>query len=240
MTELYRAGLDREEDLLYLRLLESLRRRERIASIPPSSCETVGKALRAVLADHPELPWANGKWRGTRPVTDRAEFSFGLDEAESRRFRHRLEELEIRCGALREQPAEERAARLYDRILDFVRYDAAAPQSQNAYGALVDGRALCRGIAKAFQLLAECCALPCSCLEGTLDGSARHVWNVVELEGSWYHVDVCMAYPQFFDSYGRKSLRRGRAAFLVSDATLSASHGWNRAQAPVRCPDDRK
>lgn len=63
-----------------------------------------------------------------------------------------------------------------------------------AYGALKDGLANCSGYALAFDLLAKRAGLPSLVVQGFLetDGDLRegHAWNMVQLEGKWYQIDV--------------------------------------------------
>lgn len=59
----------------------------------------------------------------------------------------------------------------------------------NAYGALVEGQALCQGYASAFQLLSHMSGLHVKTVSGYLNGNIPHAWNMIELEGNWYQVD---------------------------------------------------
>ncbi len=58
-----------------------------------------------------------------------------------------------------------------------------------AYGALVNGSAVCEGYARAFKLLCRSAGLECILVTGDSKG-VGHMWNMVKLEGNWYHVDV--------------------------------------------------
>ena len=63
----------------------------------------------------------------------------------------------------------------------------------SAIGALQEGRAECDGYADAFYLLCTLAGFKVGFQHGTTvesaDGS-MHLWNVLEWEGLWYHVDV--------------------------------------------------
>lgn len=68
-------------------------------------------------------------------------------------------------------------------------------QSFTAYGALVNGKAVCQGYAEAFKLLCDKQGIPCIVVVGTgvvsASESGSHMWNAVKMEdGSWYNVDV--------------------------------------------------
>lgn len=79
-------------------------------------------------------------------------------------------------------------------------YDAAATEEvigfeQNAYGALVDGKAVCEGYTRAFQLLCERLGVECVPINGVCDDTnvafnGNHIWNAVKIDGEWYQTDV--------------------------------------------------
>lgn len=57
------------------------------------------------------------------------------------------------------------------------------------YGALVYGTCVCEGYALTFQCFAEALGLDSMVVTGDTAG-AHHAWNLVRVDGQWYHVDV--------------------------------------------------
>lgn len=85
---------------------------------------------------------------------------------------------------------------LHDWLAGYVNYsdEAAAsyetyPLAYTAYGALVNGSAVCEGYAEAFTLILNRLGIESVTITGTLDG-VGHKWNMVNIGGDWYHVDV--------------------------------------------------
>ncbi|MGX8698925.1 MAG: S-layer homology domain-containing protein, partial [bacterium] len=83
---------------------------------------------------------------------------------------------------------------LHDYLCQNVAYDdenyqndTVPTQSYTAYGALVRGKAVCEGYARAYSLLLSRCGIPNRIVSST---TMYHTWNQIQLEGSWYHVDV--------------------------------------------------
>ncbi len=95
-----------------------------------------------------------------------------------------------------------------------------------AYGALVDGTAVCAGYAKAYQALLEACGIECEYVSGYGNGG-RHGWNIVQIGGEWYHVDTTWDDPiPDREGYVRYNY------FLKSDAVMGRDHsGWNSSHA---------
>jgi hypothetical protein len=77
--------------------------------------------------------------------------------------------------------------------------DALSP-AYTAYGALVKGSAVCQGYALAYKLLLSRAGVPAVFVASHDMG---HAWNMVKIDGSWYHVDTTWDDPipdQGFDA----------------------------------------
>ncbi|MBQ7782896.1 MAG: hypothetical protein IJ368_02910 [Oscillospiraceae bacterium] len=60
--------------------------------------------------------------------------------------------------------------------------------ADSIYGALVEKKALCEGYAKAFSYLCNIAGIENMIVTGYTD--VDHMWNMVRIDDSWYHVDV--------------------------------------------------
>ncbi len=83
----------------------------------------------------------------------------------------------------------EKELKLHDAIIQNCTYDMQAPNAYSAYGALVEGRAVCEGYAEAFQYLLHRAGINCLLITGWSNGQA-HAWNAVQLGTDWYYTDV--------------------------------------------------
>jgi transglutaminase/protease-like cytokinesis protein 3 len=73
-------------------------------------------------------------------------------------------------------------------------YDYENEQVGNAtpYSALISGKTICQGYARAYQALCQEAGLSCREVTGSSEGVA-HAWNIVELERDTYYVDLTWA-----------------------------------------------
>lgn len=80
---------------------------------------------------------------------------------------------------------------LHDLLCQKVTYsaDSSDPLIYTAYGALVNGKALCEGYSRAMQLLLLHFNIPCTTVSGIAEG-AGHMWNAVNIGGNWHHLDA--------------------------------------------------
>lgn len=100
----------------------------------------------------------------------------------------------------------EKLSKIHDYIALNVIYDSVLLQlsedPQNSYsdlsgfrgfnleGALLDGKAVCDGITKAFMLLARMEGIECIRVTGENADNVGHAWNKVKIENTWYNIDV--------------------------------------------------
>lgn len=84
----------------------------------------------------------------------------------------------------------------HDYLVDSVEYDSTVEMENiyNAYGALVNRMSVCEGYAKAFKYLMDELQIPCVLVIGNGTNSQgqteNHAWNYVQLDGTWYAIDV--------------------------------------------------
>lgn len=95
-----------------------------------------------------------------------------------------------------------------------------------SYGPLVDKRGICSGLAWAYKRLMEEAGIECICVGGYLreDQSTGHMWNLVKLDGQYYHVDP---------TSGIKNNGVYVSELLQPDNIYKATHIWNINDYPV-------
>lgn len=168
----------------------------------PVAREEAEMLYTAVLYDHPSFFYIQGNYflsdsnDGAAFRTLTLCYSMTADERHTARTA-----LEAAVADIREQlPPEpyDRELYLYDRLMERCTYDAAAaaelkanPQAYTAYGALVEGRAVCEGYARALQLLLTDAGFAGVPVTG-FDRSSQngHMWNLVRVNGALYYLDA--------------------------------------------------
>ena len=115
---------------------------------------------------------------------------------------------------------------LHDSLANRCRYDEKAavsnapleeyPLSFTAYGALVEGVAVCEGYSRAMQYLLLRAGVDATIVTGHDAQNRAHMWNVVRIDGEPYHLDVTWNDPAY-------PLCAGHNYFLLSDAEMENS-----------------
>lgn len=124
---------------------------------------------------------------------------------------------EIIAKALEEDDVFDRLCVIHDEIILRTDYKSTGGSYiSEADGPLVYGKALCEGYSKAFMYLAQSVGVNCVCVAGY--AGEAHMWNMVEIDGVWYQVDVTWDDPvggngkPYYDY------------FLISDSKMFEDH----------------
>lgn len=124
----------------------------------------------------------------------------------------------------------EKVVKYHDYIVTHTKYGFLSGEEEllpfTAAGALVKGTAVCNGYAEAMELLLLCSGVETYMAVGTTD-EGNHAWNIVNIEGNWYHVDTTWDDP--IPDMGAESIH---VYLNVSDAVMEKTHTWNRNAYP--------
>lgn len=103
----------------------------------------------------------------------------------------------------------------------------------NAYGVLVNGRAVCSGYAAAMNLLLRCAGVDSKIVIGDATDiyskdskTEKHAWNQVKIDGVWYNMDAT-----WDDPVGAGEDRVTHQYFNVKDDILDDTHTWKPENA---------
>lgn len=130
----------------------------------------------------------------------------------------------------------EKVKTIHDYIVKNCEYDVIGLYSGNipadsysARGVLLKKKAVCQGYAEAFQVFMDALNIPCQFVRGTAnnglgDGYQGHAWNIVKVDGKWYHIDTTWDDPTPDD---KKNVRY--EYFLINDKVMKKDHRWKKS-----------
>lgn len=123
---------------------------------------------------------------------------------------------------------------VHDYLVAHTSYDVGdqGELSHSAYGALLYQTGVCEAYARALQGLLRELGIESRFITGTASGG-DHGWNLVKLDGQYYHVDATWDDP-VPDRPGRVL----HSYLLLPDSVMRRDHAWVAADYPV-CDSDR-
>lgn len=155
-------------------------------------------AFYAMDYDNPQFFWLNsgfsyshsgGRILSVSPLYSRT-------KAETAKIQPKLEAAaeEITDLALLYDNLFDRVLYIHDAIIDATTYTTSGGEcKRDADGPLLNGYALCEGYSKAFAYLCQSIGIEVVCIAGY--SNEPHMWNMIKLDGQWYHMDVTFDDP---------------------------------------------
>lgn len=210
--------------------------------------------IKAIKYDRPDIFWVNwNEWQilsGNKGITVMPKY-----HVDSRTGRMMSDELN---GAVRKFVFEnnsvfsmsdyDKVITVHDWLIKNIHYEESYNMYQesdkwilhSAYGALVNGKAVCDGYAAAFNILMERFGVKCVLVDGVTANSIDdegHQWNIVEIDGKNYHIDVTW---DDINIYGGGETENGFVSyqyFLLSDDEIKKDHTADYRKSIPVCSD---
>lgn len=149
--------------------------------------------FEAVYCDNPVLFWLEPaftcKYNKAGVVLEiQLQYNETAQKPEQSKRKFDEEVTEILNGAYALQGDYAKEKYVHDMLASKAEYAADAVMSQSAYSVLVNGKTVCAGYTRAFQYLMQQLGIPCYYCRGY--SGENHAWNIVNLYGDYYNVDV--------------------------------------------------
>lgn len=209
------SGEDREiYDLLYKGVTS--REEEIDVSAYKRTKDQIYGIWRAMMFDHPEFHWCNyyhfsytfvRNEQGGPQIIQGVFPQYWIDEQEQQRRQAEIDAVvpSYFAGITDETGDFEAALQVYINMAKEMDYDSIALDRQkkqrsadtgkpdelrNLYGALVQKKSVCAGYAIAYQYLLQKLGIEAITVTGDCIEGGPHAWNIINMEGKYYHVDV--------------------------------------------------
>ena len=242
MEEFYYQKMDRQKQAVYHGMLQGVRQLADQIQLPRVDGKELYDIFFQMRLDHPEIFWVVGfswKYYPDSPnliFVPEYLFEKGKIKEHQIALTSRVEKLARQAQGLSEWEKEKY---VHDFICENVRYDKLKkPYSHEIIGPLGQGVGVCEGIAKSVKVL--CDALGVWCIIAICGNNPekgikyRHTWNIVRINGQYYHLDATFDNTLGKNEDGSVSIRYDY--FNLDDKNIFRDHEPLIAPAPT-CPD---
>lgn len=179
--------------------------------------------LSAYKNDHPEIFWLSNQFSYIDAGTTEVQLYSNLSPDEiSVKSEKLITAIEYFINKIPSGLSEfDRELKIHDLLLSGCVYNEEVESTSedwrpfSIYGALVEGNAVCEGYSRAMQYLLSIFGIECNTINGT-GNSNPHQWNIVKIDGQWYHLDAT------WDDTTADEIYYGY--FNVSDSVISTDH----------------
>lgn len=163
--------------------------------------DDVRKAIRVYMRNHPKIFWFSHQYRfdeATSTLYLKYNFTPKKKEFFSKEIDNAIRFL-FQPDRLKNLSDLEKVAYVYKWIVNNTIYNEYSSFNQTIYSILISRNSVCTGYAKTAQYLLGILGVESELVFGKFhadksDGG-RHGWNIVKIDGKWYHVDFCLADP---------------------------------------------
>ena len=176
-----------------------------------------------ICEGEPEVKVTAYPGEGVNRIYD-IELSYAVDGAAFARRRAEVGDvLSEVCASLAGKAAGETARECAAWLAENCASDGGEDED-TAYAALLGGRAGSLGFAMAYKAMCDMLELDCLIVEGSLGtlGAQTHFWNIVNIDGDYYHIDVSRIRDASWED-----------AFLLSDDMAWGTYMWDAEKYPA-------
>lgn len=167
--------------------------------------EDVRKAIRIFMRKHPEVFWFSHQYSYDESATTlylKYNFTPKKKEFFSKEIDNAVRYL-FQPDRLKNLSELEKVAYVYKWLVNNTTYNEYSSFNQTIYSVLINRNSVCTGYAKTAQYLLGIIGVESELIFGKFNADksneGRHVWNIVKIDGEWYHVDFCLADPSLKD-----------------------------------------
>ncbi len=203
-TRYYYNKLNERDKTIYKAIYNGIMEYKEFVEIPGVQLNEhqVGRIYHNVLWDNPFI-FSVGEyamWHAVDKEKSRIKMTTLCDAASEKRYRTQIEDTVnqiLSAPGLQEMSDFQKEVFVHDFVINNIEYDTSLGDNGSkiepytVYGALVEHKAVCEGIAKTVKLLLNMLAIKCIVVSGEYNGG-RHAWNIVKLDDWAYNLDVTM------------------------------------------------
>lgn len=230
-----------DKEVIYERIRDALLAVSESVTLPVNAASDTSEEVFAiwqkVLDDMPEILYSSGL--SYQADTGLLAFHYSKDIQTVKKHMRLLEKKAESLVANLIKPGMtdyQKELAIHDYIVNHCVYDMSGKSAESftAYGALCLEKAVCQGYARAVKLLLDRAGVECILANGlALDcrtGEYQdHAWNIVNIDGQYYHLDTTWDDPVMNDG----SSKLLHTYFNLPDEDLSRDHRWDRSCYPA-------
>lgn len=222
LSQKYYERLNSTEKQAYICILNKIKKHPDYIKVPNLTNEEFNNVFFAVKNDNPQiLCFADSCNMITFLSSCFLELHYDHTYEECKEMEKKLSELTDKIAAMAKSYEDEyeRELFIHDYIIQNCVYEEAENDS-NAYGALIDGKAVCSGYSRAAMLILCKAGIESTLVTGTglsdTLGNISHMWNIVWIDGKSYHIDVTWDDPKMSNSNNLSHLYFNRTTEDIS------------------------
>lgn len=229
----YYSVLNEDEKKVYEEIYSSIKNMEEKRELSTVDAQLVEKVFKCVLNDHPKFYYVEGYTYMTYTRNDKIvklemKGTYSKTKEECKVLDAQIENAVTKCFSEMGSGLSdyEKVKYIYEYIINTTEYNLNSTDNQNICSVFLNGESVCMGYAKTMQYLLLKQDIFCTLVNGTALEGEEHAWNMVLLEGQYYHVDVTWGDSSYMVTNGESELSEmpNYGFFCVPTEEISKTH----------------
>ena len=183
---------------LYLEIEQAIRQHVEYLNVENNVTESdVRHAIRCVMRDNPDIFWFVHQYHFDNE-NGVISFRYRCSQGRSVIIQESINDVvekEFQINYVRTLTQLEQVVYVYKWLLTYCNYNLNSAYNQNIDSVFIRRNSVCTGYAKAAQYLFKLLGIESCLVFGRLNNDkedGRHCWNIVNIDGHYYHLDVCL------------------------------------------------
>lgn len=163
--------------------------------------DDVRNIIRVFMRKHPEIFWFSHQYLYDEK-TGILKFRYNFTKEKAEFFKGEIEKVvkeDFQIDYVKTLSELERVVYVYKWNANRTTYNEYSSFNQTIYSVLINRNSVCTGYAKTAQYLLGLVGIESQLVFGKFHSDksehGRHGWNIVKINGRWYHIDFCLADP---------------------------------------------
>lgn len=197
--------LTKDVQKIYDQMLDAILNHEKEVTLSTSDGEYLEDIFSCIKADYGGLFWVESfrytqyqKNGQTEIMSFSPNYSMGYKKRQAIQRKIDQKAQKYLDGIAQDASDYEKVRYIYQKLIQKVDYNLESKNNQNIISVFLGKETVCQGYASAMQYLMEQLDIPCMIVTGTAKGGP-HAWNLVQLDGEWYYVDVTWGNSKYHD-----------------------------------------
>ena len=183
---------------IYEQIEYAIRQHEEYLNVGSSVTESdVRHAIRWVMRDNPDIFWFVHQYHFDKD-NGIVSLRYRCSPERSAIIQESIDDVvvnDFKIAHVRTLSQLEQVAYVYKWMLTYCNYNTNSAYNQNIDSVFVRRNSVCTGYAKAAQYLFKLLGIESRLVFGRLNNDkedGRHCWNIVCIQGRYYHLDICL------------------------------------------------
>ena len=222
--------LSEEGKQVYDQMLAAILDYQEKVNLATMDTELMKDAYQALNCDYGGLFWTDGYvfttyMLGEEPISLEFSPTYIMEKSEKDAIQGQVDAVvDEWLGGISIQDSDyEKAKYVFETLIERVDYVEGSKDNQNILSVFLHGETVCQGYACATQYLLRQLGIPSLIITGTANNQA-HAWNIVELDGKYYHMDTTWGNSTYLNTEQQEAKYVNYNFLCMTDEEIGRTH----------------